>query len=85
MVKHKVCYDVDSNYSYRLYIEKSNMNTDYVGITGYHGTSSRHAESIAKNGLDPDKTHERPNHWLGQGVYFYENFGLAKWWANDSI
>ena len=46
------------------------MNTDYVGITGYHGTSSRHAESIAKNGLDPDKTHERPNHWLGQGVYF---------------
>lgn len=83
MVKHKICYDVDSNYSYRLYIEKSNMNTDYVGITGYHGTSSRHAESIAKNGLDPDKTHERPNHWLGQGVYFYENFGLAKWWAND--
>ena len=64
-------------------LKKRNMNTDYVGITGYHGTSSRHAESIAKNGLDPDKTHERLNHWLGQGVYFYEDFGLAKWWAND--
>ena len=57
------------------------MDVKKVEITGYHGTVSKYAESIAKNGLDPDKTHTRLDHWLGQGVYFFEDFDLAKWWA----
>ena len=59
------------------------MDANYVEMTGYHGTSSRHAESIAKHGLDPEKTHMRPDHWLGQGVYFFTAFDLARWWAYD--
>lgn len=46
------------------------MDVNCTVITGYHGTSSNYAESIEKHGLDPDKTHTRPDHWLGQGVYF---------------
>lgn len=59
------------------------MDKDYVEMIGYHGTSSVHAEKIAKYGLDPDKTHIRPDHWLGQGVYFFSEFDLARWWADD--
>lgn len=46
------------------------MDVNCTVITGYHGTSSNYAESIEKHGLDPDKTHTKPDHWLGQGVYF---------------
>jgi len=59
------------------------MDVNCTVITGYHGTSSNYAESIEKHGLDPDKTHTRPDHWLGQGVYFFEDSDLAKWWACD--
>ena len=59
------------------------MDVNCTVITGYHGTSSNYTESIEKHGLDPDKTHTRPDHWLGQGVYFFEDSDLAKWWACD--
>ena len=59
------------------------MNEHYIEMIGYHGTHSGHADSIEKNGLDPDKTRIRRDHWLGQGVYFYDEFDLAKWWAYD--
>lgn len=59
------------------------MDKNYVEIIGYHGTSSKHAKNIEKYGLDPDKTHIRSDHWLGQGVYFFADFNLAKWWAHD--
>ena len=58
------------------------MDVKYVEMTGYHGTISKYADSIAKYGLDPDKTHKRPDHWLGQGVYLFEDFDLARWWAD---
>ena len=46
------------------------MDENSTVKTGYHGTTSNYTESIEKHGLDPDKTHTRPDHWLGQGVYF---------------
>lgn len=54
-----------------------------IEMIGYHGTCSKYMENIKKYGLDPDKTHKRMDHWLGQGVYFFEDYNLAKWWAND--
>lgn len=50
-------------------------------IVGYHGTTSSAQESIENYGLDPRRVKIRDDHWLGQGVYFYEDFDLAKWWA----
>ncbi len=37
---------------------------------GYHGTCSKHKDSIESNGFDPAKCNYRADHWLGQGVYF---------------
>lgn len=59
------------------------MNEQNYAIIGYHGTCSKHYESINENGLDPSKVKHRDDHWLGQGVYFFENQNLAEWWAND--
>lgn len=50
-------------------------------IVGYHGTTSSAQESIENHGLDPNLVEKRDDHWLGQGVYFYDDFDLAKWWA----
>lgn len=55
-----------------------------VSIMGYHGTCSKFKESIENNGLDPAKVKYRENHWLGQGVYFFEDYSQAEWWANDT-
>ncbi len=49
---------------------------------GYHGTCLRHREDIEKNGLDPDKCSYRTDHWLGQGVYFFDDYEKALWWAS---
>lgn len=50
--------------------------------TGYHGTCLKHRESIESEGLDPDKTNHRLDHWLGQGIYFFDKYEQALWWAN---
>lgn len=43
---------------------------------GYHGTLVENLPSIRKGGF----TYQyRDNHWLGQGIYFYENHKLANW------
>lgn len=44
----------------------------------YHGTDKTYAEKILKNGFTiiPNKSH-----WLGNGVYFYLDYDLAKWWT----
>lgn len=47
----------------------------------YHGTSSKHVDSIKNNGLDPKHSHSREDHWLGQGVYFFDDYDKALWWA----
>lgn len=51
--------------------------------TAYHGTCSLHKASITQNGLDPNKTTYRDDHWLGQGVYYFEDYNQAKWWAKS--
>lgn len=52
-------------------------------IDGYHGTSSDNKQSIISLGLDPDKVKVRFDHWLGQGVYFFDDIDKAKWWSRS--
>lgn len=60
------------------------MGYSQMEFRGYHGTCSKHKKSISKDGLDPDKVKVRLDHWLGQGVYFFEEYKQAMWWANDN-
>lgn len=48
---------------------------------GYHGTCSKYRCNIEKDGLDPQKCKYRKDHWLGQGVYFFDDYEKAMWWA----
>ena len=50
---------------------------------GYHGTCSKYRYNIEKNGLDPSKCKHRDDHWLGQGVYFFDDYDKAMWWATS--
>lgn len=50
---------------------------------GYHGTCLKHRNSIERFGLDPSKCKYRDNHWLGQGVYFFDDYDKARWWASS--
>ena len=52
-----------------------------VSLVGYHGTCSSARANIQRKGLDPAETHNRSDHWLGQGVYFFEEQGHAHSWA----
>lgn len=52
-----------------------------VSLVGYHGTCSSAKANIQLRGLDPAETHKRNDHWLGQGVYFFEDQGHAHSWA----
>lgn len=49
---------------------------------GYHGTCSKYRENIEKHGLDPAQCKYRTDHWLGQGVYFFDDYEKASWWAS---
>lgn len=49
---------------------------------GYHGTCSKYRYNIEKDGFDPDKCKHRSDHWLGQGVYFFDDYDKALWWAS---
>ncbi len=53
-----------------------------VSLVGYHGTCSSARTNIQRKGLDPAETHHRSDHWLGQGVYFFEEQGHARGWAH---
>lgn len=44
----------------------------------YHGTDEKSAKSIIKNGFVVKQNDE---HWLGNGIYFYFDPDLAKWWT----
>lgn len=48
---------------------------------GYHGTCSKYRYNIEKEGFDPEKCKYRSDHWLGQGVYFFDDYEKALWWA----
>ena len=52
-------------------------------VVGFHGTESSAKISVAKYGLDPQRTMHRKDHWLGQGVYFFIDEGKAMWWASS--
>lgn len=45
----------------------------------YHTTANENISSILKNGFEPSKTDEE--HWLGEGVYFFENLYYAVEWG----
>jgi hypothetical protein len=55
--------------------------TSNLSIVGYHGTFVKHVEDIVKNGFQPEY---RPNHWLGQGTYFYSEKKLAHWFITKN-
>lgn len=57
--------------------------SDVIKFTAYHGTCSKYRPSIERFGFSPDQVAYREDHWLGQGVYFFESKELAEWWAND--
>ena len=52
----------------------------YVTLEAYHGTDLSNAESILKSGF---KCKPNKHHWLGNGVYFYMDYSLARWWTTN--
>lgn len=48
---------------------------------GYHGTCLKYRNNIEEKGLDPAECMYRDDHWLGQGVYFFDDLDKAMWWA----
>ncbi|MCM1267553.1 MAG: hypothetical protein NC302_06580 [Bacteroidales bacterium] len=44
----------------------------------YHGTDLKNAKKILNGNFKIKKNEE---HWLGNGVYFFEDDSLAKWWT----
>lgn len=52
----------------------------YIFLEAYHGTDISNVDSIIKSGFicKPNK-----QHWLGNGVYFYMDYSLAKWWTTN--
>lgn len=51
---------------------------------GYHGTCSKYQYSIETEGFDPDKSKYRDDHWLGQGIYFFDDYEKSLWWAKTT-
>ena len=49
-------------------------------LTVYHGTDLEKAISIMNTGF---VFNANPRHWLGNGVYFYLEESLAKWWTTN--
>ena len=46
----------------------------------FHATDESCVEAILKDGFN---CKESPEHWLGNGIYFYSYLDLAKWWATN--
>lgn len=51
-------------------------------VYGYHGTFESAVKDIIDSGFTAKK---RDDHWLGQGIYLYTDFGLSKWWIETKI
>lgn len=49
-------------------------------LTGYHGTDLHCAKQIMSSTF---KFKYNDKHWLGNGVYFYLDFSLARWWTTN--
>ncbi|HVI39484.1 MAG TPA: hypothetical protein VM577_02395 [Anaerovoracaceae bacterium] len=52
-----------------------------VNFSGYHGTFFDNCDSIMNEGFIIPKPKELDDHWLGHGIYFYDSYDLAYWWA----
>lgn len=49
-------------------------------LEAYHGTDAKNADSI----LSENFIYKRnKKHWLGNGIYFYLDLSLAKWWTTN--
>lgn len=58
------------------------MSSDKFNIIGYHGTTDYYAALIEKDGFCVRISNRGlPNHWLGNGIYFFELPELAKYWG----
>lgn len=49
-----------------------------VEFNAYHGTDQKCLHNITIDGF---KCKENDEHWLGNGIYFFIEYDLAKWWA----
>lgn len=49
-----------------------------VRFSAYHGTDKAYLNSIISNGFEYKPNKE---HWLGNGIYFFIEYDLAKWWT----
>ena len=54
-------------------------------IIGYHGTKKSVADEILNRGFLIKEAKLTDNHWLGHGIYFYDDFKLAKSWADTKV
>lgn len=56
---------------------------EVVTLLGYHGTINYFAELIVSQ--KEYKCNPRSDHWLGEGIYFFENDKAeAEWWAGNT-
>lgn len=55
------------------------MGTDIL-IEAFHGTDKKYADIIIKSDF---KCRRNRKHWLGNGIYFFIDFALAKWWTTN--
>lgn len=51
-----------------------------MDIAAYHGTDYNNAEIIFSEGFT---FHPNLEHWLGNGIYLYQDYSLAKWWTTN--
>lgn len=52
-------------------------------IVGYHGTTEENGNEIIKS--QEYKYDKSRNHWMGDGIYFFEDSYLAERWADDMV
>ncbi len=54
-------------------------------IKGYHGTKKDNIANILENGFIPSVSTSKKEHWLGKGIYFYEDLYYAVEWNYCNI
>ena len=52
-----------------------------VNFNCFHGTFFDKCDNIIKSGFIIPKPQKTNDHWLGHGIYFYDSYFLANWWA----
>lgn len=54
-------------------------------LIGYHATKLKNIDSILKNGFKPSVSTTSRTHWLGKGIYLYEDLYYATEWNYVSL